>query len=323
LLPDWLIHYHALTDTAWPASRSEAIAVVSSENLGNNHEFDAAPEASSAGQAVEALLEEVGEETQPQPAGYLGGLRGRTAIVSGGATGIGRRTAVEFARCGTNVAFNWLDLPGRSVAEQAAELEQELQQLEVRVLSQRVDVRDASAVNAFIQSVQSDLGGVHFLVNAAGVHRSAPLWNMTDEQWGEVLDVNLTGAFNMIRAVAPTFKSQRQGKIVNVSSIHAFNASFGVANYAASKAGLVGLTRSAAAELGPSNVNVNGIAPGYVRTEMLADVPEQVINDSLQRAALRRLPDAVDIAQVILFLCSEMARQITGQVIRVDAGQLG
>ena len=296
---------------------------MSPENLGNNHEFDAAPEASSAGQAVEALLEEVGEETQPQPAGYLGGLRGRTAIISGGATGIGRRTAVEFARCGTNVAFNWLDLPERSVAEQAAELEQELQQLEVRVLSQRVDVRDASAVNAFIESVQSDLGGVHFLVNAAGVHRSAPLWNMTDEQWGEVLDVNLTGAFNMIRAVAPTFKSQRQGKIVNVSSIHAFNAGFGVANYAASKAGLVGLTRSAAAELGPSNVNVNGIAPGYVRTEMLADVPEQVINDSSERAALRRLPDAADIAQVILFLCSEMARQITGQVIRVDAGQLG
>lgn len=291
------------------------------ENLDGSHEIDGAPE--GAGRAVEALLEELGEETQPKPAAYLSGLRGRTVVVSGGATGIGRQVAVEFARCGTNVAFNWADLPGRSIAEQAAELEQELQQLEVKVLAEQVDVRDPRAVAAFIERVQQRLGGVHYLVNAAGIHRSAPLWKMTDQDWFDVLDVNLTGTFNMIRAVAPLLKSQRYGKIVNVASVHAFISSFGVANYAASKSGLVGLTRSAAAELGPSNVNVNGVAPGYVRTDMLADVPDQVVADSIERSALKRLPETIDVAHVVLFLCSELARQITGQVIRVDAGMSG
>ncbi len=301
----------------------QAGELLTPEDHGGSQGFAEAPETPGAGEAVEALLEEIGEESQSQPAGYFGGLRGRTAIVSGGATGIGRRTAIEFARCGTNVALNWVDLPGRSIAETAAEVELELQQLEVKVLSQRVDVRDAGAVQAFVDHVRERLGGVHFLVNAAGIHRSAPLWKMTDEEWKEVVDVNLTGAFNMVRSVAPTLKAQRYGKIVNIASVHAFIGSFGVANYAASKSGLVGLTRSAAAELGPSNVNVNGIAPGYVRTGMLADVPEDVVTETMERAALRRLPETADIAHVVLFLCSEMARQITGQVIRVDAGLLG
>lgn len=276
-----------------------------------------------AGGAVEALLEEVGEETQPQPLGHFSGMRGRTAVVSGGATGIGRQTAIEFARCGANVAFNWFEMPGRSIGENAAALELELQQLEVKVLSERVDVRDPQAVGAFFKRVEGELGGVHYLVNAAGVHRSAPLWKLTDEAWRDVIAVNLTGAFNMIRAAAPLFRAQRGGKVVNVASIHAFAGSFGVANYAASKSGLVGLTRSAAAELGPSNVNVNAVAPGYVRTEMLADVPEDVVAESLARSALKRLPEPSDVAHVVLFLCSEMARQITGQIIRVDAGLLG
>jgi len=293
------------------------------EDRGGNQDTSELPGAAGAGGAVEALLEELGEETQTQPAGHLGGLRGRTAVISGGATGIGRRTAIEFARCGANVAFNWVDLPARSIAEDAARVELELQQLEVKVLAARVDVRDAEAVEAFIERVRQELGGVHFLVNAAGVHRSAPLWKMTDEEWNEVLDVNLTGAFNMIRAVAPTFKSRRFGKIVNIASIHAFVGRFGVANYAASKSGLVGLTRSAAADLGPSNVNVNAVAPGFVRTDMLTDIPEDVIKESMERAALKRLPEAADIAHVVLFLCSELARQITGQVIRVDAGSFG
>lgn len=293
------------------------------EELGGGHETAGAPDTTGAGQAVEALLEELGEETQAQPAAYFGGLRGRTAVVTGGATGIGRRTAVEFARCGVNVAFNWFDLPGRSIAEEAVRTEQELQQLEVKVVAGRVDVRDPRAVASFIELVERTLGGVHYLINAAGVHRSAPLWKLTDEDWHEVVDVNLTGAFNMIRQVAPIFKSQRYGKIVNIASVHAFDGGFGVANYAAAKSGVVGLTRSAAAELGPANVNVNGVAPGYVRTDMLHDVPEDVVTASRERSALRRLPEALDIAHVVLFLCSEMARQITGQTIRVDAGLLG
>lgn len=293
------------------------------EDHGDSHQFGQPQGPADAGEAVEALLEEVVEETQAQPAGYFGGLRGRTALISGGATGIGRRIALEFGRCGANVAFNWYDLPGRTVAEEAAGAELELQQLEVKVLAERVDVRDPTAVQSFVDRARDELGGVHFLVNAAGVHRSAPLWKMTDDQWREVVDVNLTGAFNTIRAVATTFKSQRFGKIVNISSIQAFTGSLGVANYAASKSGLLGLTRSAAAELGSSNVNVNAVAPGYVRTDMLVDVPEEVISASEEQAALRRLTEPIDVAHTVLFLCSEMARQITGQVIRVDAGLLG
>jgi 3-oxoacyl-[acyl-carrier protein] reductase len=292
------------------------------ENRGDDHEYGKAPGPSDAGEAVEALLEEVGEETQPQPAGYFGGIRGRTAVISGGASGIGRRTALEFARCGANVAFNWVDMPGRDIAEEASRAELELQQLEVKVLAARVDVRDPEAVRRFVDRVRDRLGGIHFLVNAAGVHRSAPLWRMTDEQWREVLDVNLTGAFNMIRAVAPTFKSQRYGKIVNISSVHAFIGSFGVANYSVSKSGLIGLTRSAAAELGSANVNVNGVAPGYVRTDMLSDIPSEVVATSEESAAIKRPTEPIDVANVVLFLCSEMARQITGQVIRIDAGLL-
>lgn len=293
------------------------------EYRGGSQEMTEVSGVPDAGGAVEALLEEVGEETQTQPAGHFSGMRGRTAVISGGATGIGRRTAIEFARCGANVAFNWIELSGRSIEEDAARLELELQQLEVKVMSERVDVRDPQAVESFITRVREELGGIHYLVNAAGIHSSAPLWKLTDDAWSDVIAVNLTGAFNMLRASAPTFRAQRFGKVVNVASIHAFSGSFGVANYAASKSGLVGLTRSAAAELGPSNVNVNGVAPGYVRTEMLAGVPERVVAESLQRSALRRLAEPADIAQVVLFLCSEMARQITGQIIRVDAGLLG
>jgi len=296
---------------------------VNTEGRGGSQDITGVSEVPGTGGVVEALLEEVGEETQPQPARHFGGMRGRTAVVTGGATGIGRQTAIEFARCGTNVAFTWFDMPGRSIAEDAARLELELQHLEVRVLAERVDVRDPEAVDRFIAHVEEEFGGIHFLVNAAGVHRSAPLWRLTDEAWSDVIAVNLTGAFNMIRAVAPLFRAQRSGKVVNIASIHAFSGSFGVANYAASKSGLVGLTRSAAAELGPSNVNVNAVAPGYVRTGMLVDVPEGVVSESLERSALRRLSEPADIAYVVLFLCSEMARQITGQVIRVDAGLLG
>lgn len=278
------------------------------------------PHESEAGEVVEALLEEVNEETQPQPAGHLSGLRGHTAVVSGGASGLGRRIAVEFARCGANVAFNWYDLPGRSIAEEAARTEAELLQLEVRVISARVDVRDAQAVSSFIRRVSEELGQIHFLVNAAGVHRSSPVWEMSEADWRTVLDVNLTGAFNMIRALAPLFRSQRHGKIVNIASVQAFSAGFGVANYAASKSGLSGLTRATAMDLGPSNVNVNAVAPGFVRTGMLSDIPDHVLDEAETRAALRRLPEPADVAHVVVFLCSEMARGITGQVIRVDAG---
>lgn len=249
-----------------------------------------------------------------------GGTRGNTAIVTGGATGIGRAVALEFARGGTNVAFNYIDLPGRDIVEQALLTETALRAFGVSVYSERCDVRDQDAVERFVHRVKAELGGVHCLVNNAGITRDAAMWRLSSEHWRDVMDTNITGAFHCIQAVARLFRAQRGGKIVNIASIQAFHPSFGVAAYAASKAALIGLTRSAAIELGPSNVNVNAVAPGYVRTEALEALPEDVVDRAKKNSVLGRLAEPEDVGSVVVFLCSPEARHITGQVIFVDGG---
>jgi 3-oxoacyl-[acyl-carrier protein] reductase len=278
-------------------------------------------ESSSDGEAVEQLLAEVVEETQPQPARPHGDLRDAGAIVTGGATGIGRAIALELARHGCHIAFNYLD-DGDGRTEAAAERTlAELRQLEVTVLCRDCDVRDPDAVARFVDEAADTIGAMHILVNNAGIARDRALWRMEDDEWRDVLDTNLSGAFNMIRAVAPVMRAQQYGKVVNVASIHGLYSEFGLANYAASKAGLIGLTRSAAVELGPSNINVNAVAPGYIRTTRLTDgVSPVVLDRARERSALRRLGDPHDVANVVVFLCSEKARHITGAVIPVDGG---
>lgn len=273
--------------------------------------------------ALEQLLVEVGKETQPQPREIYAELRGQVAIVTGGATGIGRAITLELARRGVHVAFNYLDDDQGQVRQEAERTAQELRQLEVGVLCRPCDVRDPEAVRGFVDEVRQRLGGVHILVNNAGIARDRALWRMSDEQWRDVIETNLTGGFNMIRAVAPFMRAQQFGKIVNVSSIHGIRSEFGLANYSASKAGLLGLTRSAAIELGPSNVNVNAVAPGYIRTTRLAaGVPAEVLDRAREKTVLSRLGDPQDVAHVVIFLCSEMARHITGVTIPVDGGHL-
>lgn len=274
---------------------------------------------------MELLLEEVVEEPRPEPLQYGRHLRGRCAIVTGGATGIGRAICLELARQGVNVAFNYFssgDDDGQ-VAGEAARTAHEITQLEVRVHAEECDVRDTHAVRRFVERARELLGGVHILVNNAGVAHDRALWRLTDHEWHSVIDTNLTGAFNMLREVAPIFRGQSDGKVVNVSSVHAMRAEFGLANFAASKAGLIGLTRSAAVELGPSNVNVNAVAPGYIRTSRLTSgVPPEVLDRAREKAALGRLGDPQDVAHVVLFLCSDYARHITGAVIPVDGGYM-
>jgi 3-oxoacyl-[acyl-carrier protein] reductase len=164
------------------------------------------------------------------------------------------------------------------------------------------------------------LGGVHFLINNAGIANDGALWRLSQEAWNEVLETNATGAFNCIRAVAPIFRGQHYGKIVSVSAHQAERPGFGVANYAASKAALLGLTRAAAVELGPANVNVNAVAPGFIRTERMAMLPSEVIERAQKSSVLGRVAEPDDVAHVISFLCSESARHITGQTIVVDGG---
>ena len=273
---------------------------------------------------VEQLLEEMVEETQPQSLNYGPSMRGRIAIVTGAATGIGRAIALELARHGVHVAFNYFAYDGGDdIRMEAENTAREITHMEVRVHYEECDVRDARAVERFVSDAQEALGGVHILVNNAGIARDRALWRLSDEQWRSVLDTNLTGAFHMIRAVSPIFRRQHDGKIVNVSSVHGIRSEFGLANYSASKAGLLGLTRSAALELGPSNVNVNAVAPGYIRTTRLTSgVPAEILDTARERAVLGRLGDPQDVANVVVFLCSEYARHITGAVIPVDGGHL-
>jgi NAD(P)-dependent dehydrogenase (short-subunit alcohol dehydrogenase family) len=176
-----------------------------------------------------------------------------------------------------------------------------------------------SAVDRFISDVKGRFGTVYFLVNNAGIAMDGALWRLSEDAWREVLDTNVTGAFNCIRSVAPIFRAQHYGKIVSVSAHQAERPGFGVSNYAASKAALLGLTRAAAVELGPSNVNVNAIAPGFIRTERMRMLPKEVIERAQKSSVLGRVAEPEDVAHVITF-CSEEARHITGQTLVVDGG---
>lgn len=281
------------------------------------------PEAETAEDAVEQLLAEVVEETQPEPHMSHSDLRDAGAIVTGGASGIGRAIVLELARHGVNIAFNYVDDGHHRCHEDAERTLAELRQMEVTALCRECDVRDPVAVREFVAEAIDTLGGLHILVNNAGIARDRALWRMEDDEWRDVLETNLTGAFHMIRAAAPTLRAQQHGKIVNVASIHGMRSEFGLANYAASKAGLIGLTLSAAVELGPSNINVNAVAPGYIRTTRLTDgVSPEILDRARERSVLGRLGDPQDVAHVVVFLCSEQARHLTGAVIPVDGGHL-
>lgn len=271
--------------------------------------------------AVEALIDEVGDP-QTQPAYASDGLRGRVAIVTGGSSGIGRAIATAFARRGVHIAFCFLDT-GSTSRLQAQDVARTLRELEVRVFFRSCDVRESREVAEFVSEAHVELGGLHILVNNAGVGRDRALWHMQDHEWEAVVRTNLDGAFFFTRAVAPILRAQEYGKIVNVSSVHGIRGDFGIANYAASKAGLIGLTRSAAVELGPKNVNVNAVAPGYIRTTRLTEgIPSENLDRAREQSVLGRLGDPQDVADVVVFLCSEGARHVTGAVVPVDGGYL-
>ncbi|MEQ1857268.1 MAG: 3-oxoacyl-ACP reductase family protein [Longimicrobiales bacterium] len=271
---------------------------------------------------VEAILQDVATAAQPQPLFDSAALRGRTAIVTGGSSGIGQAVALELARCGVNVAFCFLDSGAKSRRE-AHDTARRLRETEAKIYFRACDVRDSKDVRLFVAEVLEELGGVHMLINNAGVSRDRPLWKMEDHEWESVVRTNLDGAFHFTRAVAPTLRAQEWGKIVNIASVHGIRSVFGIANYSASKAGMIGLTQSTAVELGPMNINVNAVAPGYIRTTRLTEsVPADVLDRAREQSVLGRLGDPQDVAGVVVFLCSEAARHITGAVIPVDGGYL-
>jgi 3-oxoacyl-[acyl-carrier protein] reductase len=241
---------------------------------------------------------------------------GRVALVTGAGRGIGAAIALELARGGCDVAL--VDLGAYAGAEATAAT---IRGLGRRALALRADVTDLAAAETAVAATVHALGGLDFLVCNAGVTRDAVVWKMSEEAWDQVLDVNLKGCFSFCRAAAPVFRAQRHGRIVTIASINGLRGKFGQANYAASKGGIVALTKTLARELGPSGVNVNCVAPGMVATEMTVGLPTEVVDKALMESALGRIAQPEDVAHVVGFLCSTKSRHVTGETIKVDGGQ--
>ncbi len=243
-------------------------------------------------------------------------LEGKVAIVTGASLGIGSAIALDLAKNGADVAINYRkhDTEANAICAQIAGMGR-------RGIAVRADVASFNDAQAMVDQVVKELGHVDILVNNAGVNRDAVIWKMTEEQWDESLDINLKGYFNYIRAVAPLFRAQNSGKIVNVTSINGMRGKFGQANYTAAKAGIIGLTKTVARELAKSNVNCNAVAPGLIETEMMKAAPEDVKQKALAEIVLGRLGQPEEVAWVVTFLCTEKARHVTGEVIKTDGGQ--
>lgn len=239
----------------------------------------------------------------------------RVALVTGASRGIGRAVACGLAADGFDLALVYA-----GNADAAADAVAACEAAGATARAYRCDVSNAVEVKATADAVLADFGSVWALVNNAGITRDTLLARMKDEDFARVLEVNLTGAFNMMRALTRPLMRQRGGRIVSMSSVVGLMGNAGQANYAASKAGLIGLTKSVARELAPRGVTVNAVAPGFVRTDMTAALPEQVVDRYEGQIPLGRLADPEEVAGVVRFLVSDAAAYVTGEVIRVDGG---
>lgn len=246
----------------------------------------------------------------------MNSLEGKVALVTGGSSGIGSATVRVLAREGAKLAFTY-----RKNKEGADALVGELEGKGQTAKSIQCEVSDFARAQEVVDEVSQDFGTLDILVNNAGSNQDKVIWKMTEEAWDEVVATDLKGTFNYIRAVAPLLKEKGSGKIITVSSINALRGKFGQSNYAAAKAGVIGLSKSVAKELGRYSVNVNVVCPGIIATEMIKSMPEDFLSKSVEEIVLGRMGTPEDVAEVIAFLASEAARHITGEVIKVDGGQ--
>ncbi len=244
-------------------------------------------------------------------------LQGKVAIVTGGSRGIGRAIATELARQGADVVFT-----GRSLNDNTASLEEELKALGVRARAYATDAGDFKAAHDFVEEVIRDFGQVDILVNNAGITQDTLIMRMSEQQWDEVIAVNLKSVFNLSHAITPVMMRARKGSIINISSVVGVTGNAGQANYAASKAGVIGFTKSLAKELGSRGIRVNAIAPGFIQTDMTAVLDDKVVADWVKTIPLRRGGTPEDVASAVAFLASDGAAYITGQVLNVCGGMV-
>lgn len=247
---------------------------------------------------------------------YTCDLEGKVAIITGGSIGIGASIALGLAEAGADIALNY-----RKHSTEAEEVVKKVQELGRRGMVVQADVSNFQDAENMVQKVKNEFSRLDILVCNAGITRDAVIWKMTEEQWDDVMNINLKGYFNYIRAVGPIFKSQNSGKIVNIASINGLRGKFGQSNYSATKGGIIALTKTVARELGKFNVNVNVIAPGMVLTDMMEQIPEEFKSKAVGETVLGRLAAPEDIANLVVFLSSDRSRHITGGVIKIDGGQ--
>ncbi|WP_333820326.1 3-oxoacyl-[acyl-carrier-protein] reductase [Ohtaekwangia sp.] len=244
-------------------------------------------------------------------------LQGKTALVTGASKGIGRSIAIKYAEQGANVAFTYL-----SSVEQGQALEAELAAKGVKAKGYRSDASDYAQAEKLVNDVITDFGSLDILVNNAGITQDTLLLRMTEEMWDKVVNVNLKSCFNTVKAVTKQMMKQKSGSIINMTSVVGLKGNAGQANYAASKAGIIGFTKSVALELGSRGIRSNAIAPGFIETEMTAVLDPKTVQSWRDAIPLKRGGRPEDVADACVFLGSDMSTYISGQVLQVDGGML-
>lgn len=244
-------------------------------------------------------------------------LEGKTALVTGASKGIGRMIAQKFAEHGANVAFTYL-----SSVEKGEALEQELQAYGTKVKGYRSDASKFDEAEKLISDIVAEFGTLNIVVNNAGITKDGLLMRMTEENWDDVMNVNLKSIFNVTKAASKIMMKNRAGAFINISSVVGVQGNAGQANYAASKAGIIGFSKSIAKELGSRNIRTNVVAPGFIRTEMTDVLDPKVVEGWTAGIPLKRGGETTEVADACVFLASDMATYITGQVLAVDGGML-
>ena len=244
-------------------------------------------------------------------------LKGKCAIVTGAAKGIGKAIALKLASLGANIVLNY-----RSSEEKAIETENEIKALGVEVLRVKGDISNISDVENLINTAKENFGKIDIMVNNAGITKDTLILRMKEEDFDSVINVNLKGVFNCLKSITPVMVKQIEGKIINLSSVVGLSGNAGQVNYAASKAGVIGMTKSLAKEVGARGITVNAVAPGFIETDMTEVLGDKFKEEAKKAIPLKRLGKPEDVANVVAFLASEDANYITGQVIQVDGGMV-